>query len=213
MKYEKRAKLIGARIKSERERHKISQEGLLVKISRSYKSTKMLRDWENGIKLPGLNDLANMAALFSCDVGYLLGDYDQRTRDASDLCQLTGLSEAAASSLLSMCHEDSRYLYSGYLKELNFMLESVNFRNAIGYMVQYRKLLHKTMQFQEIRKQQIQEQGSAYTYDPVLGNDITSHIKDTDLNHFMGSQHFGYLFDEIKDIEEEVIKNGKHSGT
>lgn len=82
--YESRKVETGKRIKYEREKAGLSKKELLVKIYMSESSHKTLSSWENGKSLPDLNSLARMADLFGCDIGYLLCDYDERTRDIAD---------------------------------------------------------------------------------------------------------------------------------
>lgn len=91
--YEKRKKTIGKRIQSERKRLKITQAELLKRCYLSENSVSSLRAWEQGDRLPDLDTLCRMADVFECDVGYLLGDYDARSRVTSDICNETGLSE------------------------------------------------------------------------------------------------------------------------
>ena len=97
--YEDRKKLIGSRIKAERDRLDLTQGDFLERIYLSRSSTKTLTKWERGECVPDLDSLAQMAEVFSCDIGYLLGDYNERTRDCADVCKITGLSEKAVNSL------------------------------------------------------------------------------------------------------------------
>lgn len=98
--YESRKVEIGKRIKREREKAGLSKKELLVKIYMSESSHKTLSSWENGTALPDLKSLAVMADLFGCDIGYLLCDYDERTRDIADASQVTGLSPGAIEHLI-----------------------------------------------------------------------------------------------------------------
>lgn len=121
-KYDTRAKEIGLRIRHERERLKLSQQSMLSKIFKSESSGKTLRAWENGERLPDLDSLVRMADLFDCDVGYLLCDYNERTRDCADICRLTGLSGSAAETLIGMKLYDN----SDNIQVLNLALENEN---------------------------------------------------------------------------------------
>ena len=101
--YEDRKKVIGQRIKEERKNIPgMTQERFLKKLCMSERSTKTLRAWENGDMLPTLDNLAQMADLFDCDIGYLLGDYPERRRDSADVCRLTGISEDAVNKLVGV---------------------------------------------------------------------------------------------------------------
>lgn len=94
-----RKKKIGQRIKKERERSSLSQVQLLEKLGMSSKSTKILRGWERGEKLPDLDVIVKLADLFDCDVGYLLCDYDGRQWYVTDVEDRTGLSKNAVETL------------------------------------------------------------------------------------------------------------------
>ena len=90
--------LIGERIKAERKRQNWTQKQLAEEI-KTY-SEKTLRDWEKGntnISVDGLIELSN---LFGCDVNYLIGAYDYRTKESEDICKTTGLSEDAVKVLV-----------------------------------------------------------------------------------------------------------------
>lgn len=100
--YEKRKKLIGSRIKEEREHLGLTQTELLNRIYKSEKSHKTLTAWETGKRLPDLDSLALMADIFHCDIGYLLGDYNEHTRVSSDIVKETALSEKAVELLVKL---------------------------------------------------------------------------------------------------------------
>lgn len=66
-------------------------------------STKQVNDWFNkekttDIPLPCLIEISN---LLKCDVDYLLGRIDQKTKEVTDICEATSLSEEAVSFLCS----------------------------------------------------------------------------------------------------------------
>lgn len=54
---------------------------------------------EQGKRLPDLDTLVKMAELFDCEIGYLLCEYDSKTRAATDICNKTGLSAEAVYQL------------------------------------------------------------------------------------------------------------------
>lgn len=83
---------------------RLTQQALLELCFLSSSSVGSLRAWERGERLPDLETLCRMAEIFECDVGYLLGDYDERTRTVADTRQTTGLSEAAVETLIGL-HE------------------------------------------------------------------------------------------------------------
>lgn len=101
--YRKRARQIGKRIKAEREALGLTQIELAEKIYIS--SYQTIGNWESGKKqknskerkfiLPDLSDMLQLCDVFHCELGYLLCDYDCKTRTATDVKAVTGLSEEA----------------------------------------------------------------------------------------------------------------------
>lgn len=49
--------------------------------------------------IPPLNDLCNMSELLNCDVGYLLCEYDCRTRENADVQEITHLNDTTITNL------------------------------------------------------------------------------------------------------------------
>lgn len=91
--------VIGALIKKERENKGMSQQALGEKIGYG---RDQIRKWEQGKLSPSMYDLVKMCEIFDCDYGYLVGDYDLRTREATDVHEVTLLSEKAIIELLEM---------------------------------------------------------------------------------------------------------------
>lgn len=110
--YEARKSIIGERISKERKRKKMSKKDLLAKIYLAESSHKTLASWEKGERIPDLDSLARMADIFQCDIGYLLGDYDEHTRLAADIVRETSLSEKAVQNVLYMKQHDFNALFS-----------------------------------------------------------------------------------------------------
>lgn len=103
MKYDKIT--IGNRIKNACKNYKtennkkLTQDGLaeMLHISR-----ETVNSWANGRVLPSLDDLFKMCEIFECDLGHLLGEYEEKTRIAADIHSETGLSESAIQKLRSL---------------------------------------------------------------------------------------------------------------
>ena len=66
--------------------------------------------WEQGNALPLLKYLVIMADLFDCDIGYLLGDYDTKRKDTSNICAVTGLSKETVEMLSELSNTDKERL-------------------------------------------------------------------------------------------------------
>ena len=109
MKYDK--KTIGNRIKEACKNcktdagKKLTQEGLADKL---HCKRETVNSWANGRVLPTLDDLLKMCDIFECELGYLLGEHDEKTRTASDIVNETHLSEDAVLKLRKYKQESEK---------------------------------------------------------------------------------------------------------
>lgn len=93
-------KKIGERLKSEREALKLSMDELASEI---HTTRQTISKWEKGTSVEiTLNMLLELCRVFDCELGYLLCEYDCKTRAATDISQQTGLSEEAVKNLCSL---------------------------------------------------------------------------------------------------------------
>ena len=142
----------GKRIKDERRKKKLSQQKLADAISSimvdsdpDYKGTEQntVSNWEKGVSLPPLSKLIALSEIFDCDIGYLLCDYDEPTRNLADVVEQTGLSGGAATRLKTMAGRVNKEKQAGWLntmeeqelKALNTILE--NDYQMLYYIYQY----------------------------------------------------------------------------
>lgn len=90
---------IGQRIREERKKQGKTQAAFAADFE--VKKSTVSR-WENGEAMPSFQTLLDMCKAFDCEAGYLLCEegYENRTRTATDICNTTGLSEAAVNELL-----------------------------------------------------------------------------------------------------------------
>lgn len=96
---ENKKKLIGERIKQERNKMNLTQDEFKEKIHISARQT--IARWENGKVLPSLEDMLVMCDLFECELAYLLCEQDCKTKTATDISKETGLSETSINRILS----------------------------------------------------------------------------------------------------------------
>lgn len=95
---------IGERIRMIREKENISQETLAEKF---HISRNTLSKIENGVEKDGrplvtFKFLLEFGEHFNCDMGYLLGEYEEKTKVNADICKETGLDEEAIAFLKKM---------------------------------------------------------------------------------------------------------------
>lgn len=84
--------IIGERIKAARKSAGYSQEKAEEEI---HVSRETLSKWERGVTSPSVDDLVRVSKAFKCDFGYLVGEYEERTRPVTDIRAETGLSTKA----------------------------------------------------------------------------------------------------------------------
>lgn len=102
--FEYNYEMIGKRIKEERERRHISQDGFIEMLGKRNIpiGRNRLSSIENGkcAEKMELEKLVAICDIFQCDIGYLLGEYKEQTQDKHFICQQTGLTETAIDLLL-----------------------------------------------------------------------------------------------------------------
>ena len=90
--------------------------------------------WENGRNKVDIEWIPALCDVLGVDVGYLFGEYPEKTRTASDLCAVTGLSEKGAAGLIQVYKADSvdddwNYTHPPYQPD------SQQYRDNIHYVV------------------------------------------------------------------------------
>lgn len=106
-----RSRQIGERIRQERKCKGWTQAELGEKLADMIdasnedgkaKSQGNISDWEIGKRTPNLQCLLCLSKLFTCDLGYLLCDYNSRTHGENEISKAIGLSPESVSLLTSM---------------------------------------------------------------------------------------------------------------
>lgn len=103
---------IGERIKTLRKSRKLSQDSFLEILRDNFGfgiSRNTLSLIENGNQTALTFDFLYKASkIFDCDIGFLLGEYEEKTKDVHDICSVTGLSESAIENLMLWSKADDR---------------------------------------------------------------------------------------------------------
>lgn len=168
--YNDRMKKVGSRIKVEREKMGLKPKEFLPKIYKSEKSHKMLTAWENGERMPDLDSLALMSELFNCDIGYLLGDYDEKTRTMTDICAATGLSSGSINAI--------RYMTANGKKTvLDHVIGNFHFFSILGLIYRLSQSKRKD-DLQKIINNPFGDISENYVYEAVASNEATKLISD-----------------------------------
>ena len=108
--------VIGARLKALRKEWGYSLEQ--VAEACGVQQYQTVSKWESANTIPSMKQLLKLCNLYCCDVGYLLGEYDCKTRKATDIQEKTGLSEAAIERL-----EYLAIFQPDMMKTLNLLIE------------------------------------------------------------------------------------------
>lgn len=97
--------LIGSRIKECRKEKKLSQDYIAECCGVDARQT--IGKWENGASTPTIEQLYILCDLFDCDIGYLLGEYDGKTRTIDDVQKHISLSQEAIKKLLKWSNDSN----------------------------------------------------------------------------------------------------------
>ena len=96
-------KAIGKRIKEERIAAGFSSQSAFAKrMTYSPDSRTTIGNWEKGNCIPCMEDLLRMCEIFQCELGYILCEYGCKTRETTDIKNVTGLSQDAINRLSHM---------------------------------------------------------------------------------------------------------------
>lgn len=105
-------KRVADRIKAERDRTGLTQKEFAKKVGIANQTYNNLENGIGSLKIEHLNKIAENCG---CDMGYLLGDYENRTHEATDICKATGLSEEAVDilTLLNRWYNEDKDSFKG----------------------------------------------------------------------------------------------------
>lgn len=203
-------KRIGNRLRTERKKAGFkNMESLGERIGASRQT---IAKWEKGEEMPPLDVLCTLCALYQCDLGYLLCEYDYKTRTAADIGEITGLSDEAINTLaglkglLKLFPEDSNI--KDKYRIINLILMDTHKKQSLS------SLLDRLVGFCQFSV----NKNYAYTVDtngitPFQGHKSISG-KGISYNpsqaHFrlqdMESMYYLKIWDSIKELKEEYEK-------
>lgn len=128
--------MVGSRIKKARDEKDLSRIALAKEMCSSPKASKevstskytleelekrleaRIRQWESGANPVDIEWIPAICEVLSCDIGYLFGEYKEKTQANHDICKVTGLSESAINTLRK-CDEN-------VVKFISYLLESAS---------------------------------------------------------------------------------------
>lgn len=166
-------------------------------------SRQKIGRWEIGEPVKKLDELQALAKVFDCEIGYLLGEYPCKTKENTDICKETGLSETVV-NLLKYAHKTESFSFL-----IDFINEIIPSLNDSYIMTNYEhlKFARKSTNLNKEQRSKLESidinelkllcKGMGLD---VLSNDaakslyatnITNHIKDVLINE--KASHLGKL--------------------
>lgn len=131
------SRIIGAKIRNARKSKGLSQEAFIGKLRNDYSfaiGRNTLIKIENGDKIDFSFDfLLYTSRICDCDIGCLLGEYEETKQDSHFICSTTGLSEKAVQNLITWNQaDDRRKKWSKYVSEILTHTETENLLGQIS---------------------------------------------------------------------------------
>lgn len=147
-------KTIGINIKRARKEKKLSMQAFADILAANRKapvlrgkpdtiSVDRLKMWENGTNPVELEWIPAICDVLGCDVGYLFGEYEELTRQVSDICKATGLSEDAVEAIRSMGDinlKDGVLHRAEFQEVISCMFEDPRFSSMIPHVIEAEQL-------------------------------------------------------------------------
>ena len=115
---------VAERMHNERLKSKLTLDSLADKLNSSKPTVQSWeKDWKREGKhasntIPSWDQLLNICNLYHCDMGYILCEYDEHTRDLADVSIQTGLTEESASVLKHLFEFELNYPASSQVLEI-----------------------------------------------------------------------------------------------
>ena len=176
--------------------------------SKAEMTAERLKQWEYGYNPISLEWIPAICDVLHCDVGYLFGDYPEKTREISDICSITGLSPAAAKAIIGDKYDGFR---DTRIEALNFLLVSANFENALHEIIMFKDAEREAVSLERAREKTISNLRDISEYHPNVSflEMISDKRRAADLCEYNLSKSFAFLIEELRRIiDEEVSQNG-----
>ena len=176
-------------------------------------TTERLKQWEYGNNPISHEWIPAICDVLDCDTGYLFGEYEEKKREVSDICSITGLSSAAAKTIIGDKYDG---FWETRIEALNFLLVSANFDNALHDIVMFKDAEKEAFSLERTREKAISSLSDISEYHPNISflDLISKKRQAATLCEYSLSNDFTFVIQELKRIvHEEVLDNGEHSRT
>lgn len=214
-------KKIGKRIGEERKKLGFNQEVFGEKIG---VARPTVSKWERGTPCD-LESLAKMCELFDCEMAYMLCEIDAKTREKTDICKVTGLSEKAVENLIR--RKSFSFHDSAWARAIDFLDFCLSEEGDTGFLYRpyqhrenraiYRKLLDILPVSYLVEEFEMKEQdtdnsicyllASAFEFEPERLQSVREKAKEAGFDYSqhdivgtpLATEQFSCFSDEIKE--------------
>lgn len=129
---------IGERIRKERiEAGYKNQSDFAVALGLKEDSRQSVGNWENGIRLPSLDIFLKMCDIFECEIGYLLCEFDCKTKEETDVQKATGLSNKSIRRLFFFRRRNKETNAYTFNSTINSIIEHDSFVELLEAIIKH----------------------------------------------------------------------------
>lgn len=137
---------IASRLHDERKKAALTLDRLALELKYS-KPTVMNweKDWDKKTGknvVPNYEQLKNLAALYNCEIGYLLCEYTAKTKQISDICSEIGILPQAADKLHNIYKEALEHNIESFEIFLSFLCYCINNMDPLIELINEKKNLN-----------------------------------------------------------------------
>lgn len=207
---------IGKRLKKERKAAGFKSHDALSNYIREHNyrcfTRQTIAKWEQGKELPPLDVLCTLCIPFNCEVGYLLCEYDCKTRIETDIQLETGLSRESVERLRYFIQKKPRCV-----NILNQLLTSLNFENLLWHLDIFMDAYKTLLGLRKIRKNKIDKAVSerdleTNAFNPPSGDDALLKAIDEYENKYAiqrihVNDDFSYIIKELQNANNKALNN------
>lgn len=179
------------RIKQARKDVGLTQEELAVQL---FCKRETVSQWESGKNIPSLDTIIRLCSILQCDIGYLLGEHEEKRRETSDTCKVTGLSEAVIERF-------RREEGNCRKKQLEEILLDDRFWEIINCFCQWENVSKGILEQKQEQSRMFKElaESGQYPQKSEYFRRISDIVDRSVRNYEIDKYHCSRLFDEIRD--------------
>lgn len=157
-------------------------------------SLETLKKWEYGENPINIEWLPIICEVLSCDIGYLFGEYEEKQRETSDACKVTGLSE----SVIERFRREEGTLRKKQLEEI---LVDDRFWEIINCFCKWANVSKDVLEDKKKQSEMFMEivKSGQYPEESERFRRASDILDQSVRNYEIDKYHCSRLFDEIRD--------------